>query len=133
MITVRGHDPSSNVGVEFYASDSEWMALHGFVLEANDQESAGLTLYCFAARGDSFNEQAVCDTLAAAMTAHKDFAGTLGRVTRNGSDVECPTDLDARKLRNRQLSTVYEALITQAKLEAFIAFLSACGGFVVLG
>ena len=132
-VHVRGMSPTSDLGSRWEALDSEWMALHGFALEVNEQEAAGLLLHVFAARGDNIPTQDLCDALAAAMTAHKDFVGTLGRVTRNGTDIECPTDYTARKLRNRQYDTPDTALISQAKLESFIGFLGACGGMVVLG
>lgn len=133
MIRVRGVKPTSSSWKWWEARDVEWMAIHGFALEANDRTDSGLLLHCFTVRGHNNLSSDSCLALASAMRAFKDFGGTLGRVRRVGEDIECPMDLEARRLRNRQLDSAYEAVVSQAKLESFIEFLESCGGLYVLG
>jgi hypothetical protein len=138
-VTVRGLSPSVSSGALFQATTLwEWVALYGFALEANDQETAGLDLNALAATGIEF-PAADCTTLATAMDTHKAFVGTLGRVQRTaGGEIECPTDETARTLKGRLLHadgwmpdghTPY--IITDSRVQEFIDFLGVCGGLTV--
>lgn len=123
-------------GTVWYADLWEWVAIRGFAMEANDQEALNLDLDAFSANGQILHSS-LCGTLATAMTTHKDFTGTLGRVQRLGTgEIECPSDPEARTIRGREIHadewmpdghTPY--VVAQDRLEEFLVFLTSCDGF----
>jgi len=127
-------------GVVWYADLWEWVAIRGFAMEASEQEALGLDLSAFEASGMLLHPSS-CGSLATAMTVHKDFTGTLGRVQRLGTgEIECPSDPEARMIRGREIHadewmpdghTPY--VVTQDRLEEFLVFLESCEGFTARG